>query len=327
MVASITLRRFERSLVFVIGVAVGVVASTLVASSGGITLPGSPASPAASSGPIGVTSIRFMESPGDSLCAVLADWSVRCAGEEGWGELTPPQGVAFRDVVPGRETSCGVTVDGETVCWGMSSGTVRAGGTVDRIVTYMESGLCVIDSSQRLVCFQDPSIVRAEPISMVGVQNISGLSNWYLTFCGLDAQATAVCFNADGSRIGDAQRYTAPKGLVLQVIRLGQESACGLDLAGEVRCWGRAGSVAEAPSGPFVDVALRYEYACGLRADGTVTCWGTGSRTAQPPREARFSSIALSAWSEIACGVTTRGQAVCWGPGMSDRLQQSLATW
>ncbi len=326
MSSSVTLRRFERSLVFVVGVAVGVLGAAVVPSMGGATLSGTRTTISASSGPIGVTSVRFMESPGDSLCAILDDGSVRCAGAEGWGELTPPTDIAFRDVVPGPETSCGITVDGEVRCWGSWAGTVRTEESVDRIATHGEHALCVIDSGQRLVCFNGQELERATPISVVGVQNITGLSNWYLTFCGLDLGGSATCFNADGSRIGDAQRLAAPRGLLLQVIRLSHDFACGLDLAGEVRCWGRVGGLADAPSGPFVDLGVSTEAACGLRADGTVDCWGTLS--SRPPRDARFASITMSVWSPgFACGVTTRGAAVCWGADDADALQRSLAAW
>jgi hypothetical protein len=321
-----SLKRFERLLVLVLGVAIGVLGSAVVTSSGDAALSGPRTSISASSEPIGVTSVRFMEAPGEALCAILDDGSVRCAGAEGWGELTPPTGIKFRDVAPGRETSCGVTLDGKVLCWGIWSGTVRTQGSVDSIAAYDEHALCVIDASQRLVCFNMRELERSAPISDVAVQNITNLSNWYLTFCGLEPQGNVTCFNADGSRIGNAQTLAPPRGLLLQVVRLSHESGCGLDLAGSVRCWGLARSVADAPSGPFVDLAVGFEAACGLRADGTVACWGSSS--SRPPRDARFTSIALSAWSPgLACGVTTRGEAVCWGVGDPDALQRSLDAW
>jgi hypothetical protein len=209
---------------------------------------------------------------------------------------------------------------------GLWNGVVRTQDRVEGIAASGEFGLCIIDEGRRLDCFGFRTNDRPEPISSLSVLNVTGLSNWNLTFCGLEADGTVNCFNADGSRIGDAQRFTAPDGLKLRMLRLGQESACGIDLAGEVRCWARAGSLAETPRGPFVDLAVSYESACGLRPDGTVACWGTMSTP--PPRRMRFTTVAMSAWSpELACGVTTNSQAVCWGSGAGAELRRSLAAW
>ena len=68
----------------------------------------------ASRRPILVTSVSAGE---NHSCAVRADFSVDCWGNDDNGQLSPPPGL-FASVSAGWEHSCGLTTGGEVRCWG-----------------------------------------------------------------------------------------------------------------------------------------------------------------------------------------------------------------
>lgn len=54
-----------------------------------------------------------------SVCALGKSGHVECFGNDKAGETNPPDGLFFVDIAMGDCHSCGVTADGEMVCWGM----------------------------------------------------------------------------------------------------------------------------------------------------------------------------------------------------------------
>ena len=50
-------------------------------------------------------------------CGVVADGSVKCWGEDEYGQATPPEG-QFASVSAWKQHSCGVRAHGSVACWG-----------------------------------------------------------------------------------------------------------------------------------------------------------------------------------------------------------------
>lgn len=96
-------------------------------------------------------------------------------------------------------------------------------------------------------------------------------------------------------------------------IAAGSTATCAIDLAGDLRCWGR-GNEGEAtpPAGTFSQISMYARYACGLRDDGTIACWGGQDRQAHvdPPGGA---FITVDAGGDWACGLRPAGTIECWG--------------
>ncbi len=224
--------------------------------------------------PILVTSV----SAGDNhSCAVMADFSVDCWGNDDDGQLSPPSGL-FTSVSAGgkyevsanRAHSCGLKTDGAIECWGADD---------DGQVTDAPSGSFV-------------------SVSAGGRHS-----------CALRAAGTAVCWGRD-----DSGQATAPAGSMFTSVSAGGGHSCGLTTGGDVRCWGwdGGGQVTGAPSGSFVSVSAGGGHSCAVRADGAAVCWGWNGvgQVSGAPSDS-FTSVSAGEWN--TCGLTTGGAVRCWG--------------
>lgn len=91
------------------------------------------------------------------------------------------------------------------------------------------------------------------------------------------------------------------------------DATCALDSAGAVSCWGSpTWTDAEAPDGPFTQVAMSVGRACGLRSDGSLTCWGIddGAGNLEPPAGV-FTGVATG--DLLGCARDADGAYACWG--------------
>lgn len=94
-------------------------------------------------------------------------------------------------------------------------------------------------------------------------------------------------------------------------------TACGLDDAGEVSCWGSGDyGVLGAPAGPFQSISVGHYAACAVPVGGGLRCWGTTSPFADA-FNAGFDVVGVSVgWSHI-CALDDAGSVGCWGESPS----------
>jgi len=99
-------------------------------------------------------------------------------------------------------------------------------------------------------------------------------------------------------------------------IKAGQTHTCGIDVRGEIQCWGQSGfesheNPIEPPLGRFVAIDSGNAFSCALSEGGSTSCWGDSSfGKASPPTE---PLSLLSLGYEHACALDTNGEIVCWG--------------
>ena len=166
--------------------------------------------------------------------------------------------------------------------------------------------------------------------------NGSGLGN---SLCGLDTAGKAMCFSSttvtpDGG------------GMTFQSYSVGRLHSCGVDLAGDVYCWGgnTRGELgigttdSDAHSIPFkvttsdkfTEVSAGESSTCALATTGTIYCWGLGySPAGESPPPACSGTIVCQTspraitgsgayvamargQSSDACGLTVSGAVDCW---------------
>lgn len=94
----------------------------------------------------------------------------------------------------------------------------------------------------------------------------------------------------------------------------GTAEACVL-VAGTVTC-----THVEAPGGPFTAIATTGRSACALDDAGVVTCWGEEfdhlnqrAVSATPAGDPRFNRLLASGTGAIYCGIAATGSVSCWG--------------
>jgi alpha-tubulin suppressor-like RCC1 family protein len=198
------------------------------------------------------------------------------------------------------QLTCGVTREGEALCWGFSGNTARAGDSPTNI---------------------------PKPVAP-GIQFVSvSVGNGYA--CGVATDRRGYCWgNNDFGQLGRAQSAfdRAPKeiegNLRFESISAGGLHACGVTLTGQAYCWGNNETLQ-----------------LGATSTGTCLFRGIARKCSPHPVQVegsfRFKSVVASSWGsttaitaftpafrEHTCGITVDQDIVCWGNNDSGRIMR-----
>jgi alpha-tubulin suppressor-like RCC1 family protein len=289
-----------------------------------------------------------MATGGHHTCALLADGSAKCWGDNSFGQLgisntallnlapTPvlggPGTFTARDVAAGSNHTCAVRANGAVVCWGSNgSGQLGVGDTANRI-----SPTAVLGDA-------------GNPGPAVAVAAGDAHS------CALVVNGTVRCWGDNGFGqlgLGDTQDRLAPTTVpgLLSVVgiaaggALGSAHTCAVISDGTVRCWGSNGSgqlgtgntlsstvpVAVPGLTNVVAIAAGEFHTCALLASGISFCWGfNGSgRLGEGTQTTRLSPIivglsnmvSIAGGSSHTCALRSDGTPACWGANVAGQL-------
>ncbi len=245
--------------------------------------------------PVGVVAlgqgVRAISAGGSHACALLSDATVRCWGQNVFGQLgnggpatavnsAPVAAVALGQpaiaISAGHVFSCALLVDRTVRCWGYDSdGELGDGGTT--------------------------TAVNASPAAAVALgQPVVAVSAGGDHACALLVDRTVRCWGGDANgQLGDGGTTSAVNSSPGGVVALGQpvsaitadgSSTCALLADGVVRCWGwgvygQLGDGTNAGQNPIPggSVALGQSAraltagglgSCALLVTGAVRCWG-----------------------------------------------------
>jgi alpha-tubulin suppressor-like RCC1 family protein len=294
----------------------------------------------------GLTGAAGIACSGMHTCALLADGTVSCWGDEVWGEIgdgavnvdrrpapTPVPGLGGVTVLVAHgssddgdiadQFSCAVTTGGAVACWGQDDF-----GQVG--VAPPASGLPVV---------RTPSVVA-------GVTDAVAVGLGSEHACAVLAGGGVNCWGSDLlGQLGDGGGSPMPvlppltiAGLAGPAIAVtaGQYHTCALLAGGTVECWGRnyqgelgngtmtavVGPVAVTGLDNVVSIAATDANTCALRSDGTVWCWGVGSHSSSSvPVQVQGldNAVAISAGQGFTCALRSDSTVACWG---ANRLGQ-----
>jgi alpha-tubulin suppressor-like RCC1 family protein len=272
-------------------------------------------------------------------CAVFADGTIECWGENADGQLgdgtftrrtRPVRAVGIsnaRTVEVGADVSCAILGDFSVKCWGNNSaGSLGDGTTVD----------------------------RSTPVVVSGIDLATDLTVGTFHACAVLADKTAQCWGGNGlDQLGNdpAPAFSATpvpvQGLDDAVaISAGFGHTCVVKSAGGVSCWGKNsdGQLGDGSStdrdfptpvvgiGTAVDIGVGYEHSCAVMADGTTRCWGDNlqsqltSASANTKEQTPVASTdvvdaaAISGGRAFTCVQTASGKTRCWGLGIFSQL-------
>jgi alpha-tubulin suppressor-like RCC1 family protein len=284
-------------------------------------------------------------------CALTADGHLYCWGSNYYGELgeltvhdqcefpfislfpcnlTPQRALdtlTFRSVSAGLDYSCGVTVEGTIICWGMAP---PPPDSVERSGPY-------------------------GPFRVPSVESFRDVSVGEFFACAVAVDHRAYCWGSNGHyQLGDGTTENSRDtptlvtgGLLFASVSAGWSHTCGLTEDGKAYCWGRnvegqlgTGGTPQFSSTPvpvageltFAAISAGAGHTCGITQDRRAYCWGSndhgelGSGTYVPTTtpaavatELRFTSI--SAGLSATCGITATTDALmCWGWNDSGQL-------
>lgn len=295
--------------------------------------------------PVGLTDVVGVvgSSVGSHVCALRANGSVACWGDNGQGQLgtgevglslsSVPLEVAgdaqFVGLSLGNNHSCGMTATGEVWCWGANyNGELGSG-------------------------FSRP--LEPTPHLLPNIDDAVGLAAGNSLTCALHEGGEVSClgFNDDGQvGNGTTESPVAPtKVLNLDnavSVKVGpRNNACAVLDDGGVTCWGSNGgffgidpesedyvesSTVPVPVEGVTDVAqmsLSASNACALTSEGTVLCWGThfvgreldDARTELPTLIEGLEGVtAISGGWAVTCALKSDKTVACWGLARSGEL-------
>lgn len=234
-------------------------------------------------------------------CAVLADQTVQCWGNNEQGQLgngttttsTVPRLVTgittATAVAAGNNHTCALLSGGTVQCWGLTgNGQVGDGTTYD-----------ATQNSQLVL-----PLFRLTPKTVSGLTGATAISAGGFHTCAIVAGGAVKCWGDDGiGQLGDNKpgdkslvATTVPGLSGATAIAMGEFHTCALLTAGTVKCWGHNGtgqlgdgtktdraapvSVVGLPNpagdtpNPVTAITAGYGHTCAIVKDGTARCWG-----------------------------------------------------
>ena len=290
-------------------------------------------------------------SGGEHSCALLGTGTVKCWGDNEFGELgdgvprmrTAPVAVSgltsgVATVAAGENDSCAVTSAGAVDCWGRNqTGQLGDGTTTDRLTPVTVTG------------FTSGGVAIAS----------DGDANGEHT-CVLTTVAGVKCWGKSDGGLGDGTTNPSltpvdVSGLTSGVaaIGTGRRHSCALTTSAGVKCWGsndvgQLGDGTTAPELTPVDVtgltsgvaaiAVGDLDTCALTTSGGMKCWGwntfgqlgdgTTTNRLTPVDVTGLSSgvTAIAAGDGHSCAVTTTGGVKCWGWNSEGQLGDGTQT-
>lgn len=203
---------------------------------------------------------------------------------------------------------CGITPTGDLSCIGLfESGLVEQVEHDVREYRPASGGrLCVLDRDGRIRCYEGQNEpVFADPPE----ESFEGLVGDYTYMCGIRGDQTISCFGEAG-----IEPRLPPPEEPLREVHVGQSTACGLGMEGEIRCWisDIGGSLSEVPDGRFDHLAFDGQMGCVWDDGEKPVCWGSLDPTLPDDEDwSRFDYFVVD--TGRVAGVTLEGKIRLWG--------------
>ncbi len=287
---------------------------------------------------------------GEFTCAVLADGTVQCWGDNTWDDLGDGTAAGPNGSGVGPETCPGGPCSTTPVAVANVAGATA--------IATGDTGACALLAQGAIACWgrsgAEPSSLWATPTVLAGVAGATQISAGDVFACALLAGGAVDCVGSN--TYGELGNGTTTDSLTpTQVSALTGATAlsssfdttCVILAGGTVDCWGYNG-LGELGSGTAnhgftvgpetcggdacattptpvpglsgaTAIAVGADLGCALLAGGTVTCWGDDS-PAQVPVPGLSGVVAISAGGNFACGLLAGGTVECWGGGGSGQL-------
>lgn len=219
---------------------------------------------------------------GGGSCGLTREGEAVCWGARG-AESEVPSGT-WKSVRLGSAFGCGIRPDDSVECWGTDfyGETLPPPGAFRQVAPGYEHA-CGLRTDGILECWGGgPYGGQGSPPTGAGpFEELSGGSS---TWCALDADRRLTCWD-----VMDPELRTPPSDAGVRKVAIGVTHACALMKDHSIRCWGEdtGGVVSDAPAGRFVDISASRYSSCALeRGRRQVRCWGN-----IPDRQRQFHII------------------------------------
>ncbi len=279
---------------------------------------------------------------GAHACALMSSGSVKCWGENEFGQLgnggttdasTPQEVTGLSSgataMAAGGAHVCALMSRGAVKCWGENeSGQLGNGGMTDastpQDVTGLSSSAMAIAAGDRYTC----AVTSEGGVKCWGRNGVGQLGNGGTTDASTPQDVAGLSSGA-------------------MAIAAGGAHMCALLSGGGVKCWGynvngqlgNGGTTnANTPqdviglSSGVTAIVAGGQHTCALLSGGGVKCWGYnvngqlgngGTMDASTPQDVvglSGGATAIAAGGEHTCAVTNAGEVKCWGYNLDGEL-------
>src|SRR5213594_870733 len=248
----------------------------------------------------GITTATAVSAGGFHTCALPGDGTVRCWGQNDYGQLgngtsdpVPDSPSTFNPTpvtVSGITTAVAISAGGWYTCALLQDGTVRCWG--DNTYGELGNGAAVLSPSP-----SNPVTPTPTPVTVSGITTAVAIEAGVFHMCAILRDGTLQCWGrGEEGRLGDGSTANSStpvtvSGVAPAVIAPGAEHSCAVLRDGTMRCWGDnnfgqlgngspQGSFSTTPSGPVTGITTAIgassgaEHTCALLQDGSLRCWG-----------------------------------------------------
>lgn len=203
-------------------------------------------------------------------CGVTIDGEGLCWGRNNYGQCNVPH-AKYSRIVPLDGAAVGLLADGSLATWGdFTYAEPGAYASLEGAMYYAG----VLDSAGRLVTFKFSGTDTQHP---EGTWSTVGMGS---AVCGIrsDLDGSVECWDPfwGDDLPEDWPLANPPAGAYTDVCVDAEYHACALDTTGTPVCWGWSVNphIMTPLPGPYVDISCGSTHACGLTADGRIECWG-----------------------------------------------------
>ena len=245
-------------------------------------------------------------SVGDThACALRADGTPVCWGNDAFGKSSPPAGEKFTAISAGGDQTCALRANGTPVCWG-DDVFGRSSPPSEERFTHISVGFSYVGALRE---DGTPAYWGFTPERFLSSSFREIDAGEWRYLCGIRTDGNAQCTSIP-------EPIPHPEGVEFVSISAGRLGACALAGDGTPSCWGiRAFGENPPPEGKFTTVSVGADFACGLREDGTAECWGSGVGDVgiSLPAGEKFKDISLkTGWHRGLCALRENGTVFCW---------------
>ena len=252
-------------------------------------------------------------------CAVKADQTIACWGDNTHGQASPPAG-RFAAVAVESTYSCALRTDKTVVCWGENSrGRTDAPSGTYTNISASPHHPCALHTDGTIRCWGSSTFVYpgGQTTDRPPRGTFTDISLSAELGCAIKTDQSITCWGWT-SRLG-----ATPTGSFVAV-DVHYRLACALRSDLTITCWGpNPHGQSDAPSGIHTAIATGRRHACALALDQRITCWGDQD---DPQRVGAanvrnygltnapigtYRSIATTAWQ--TCALRDDDTYTCWG--------------
>jgi hypothetical protein len=255
--------------------------------------------------PVGpVTDLTIGE---DHACAVMADSTLHCWGNDSGFNIDPPGGDGWLNVQSGRFFACAGHETAGVTCWGHDPLKNAFEDVPDGIMVELAGGgyqTCALDEDGLAACWGVNELWSTPPAIDEPAVAIDA-SHWH--GCLVTVSGHMKCWGAN------SRGQATPPSLEQRGVALGGNVSCAIRSGGRVSCWGDAPELKHAHTAVFVG----HDRAASITAVGELLFWGPDDPDLDEDHAQRsyetlrgYSSRATA--DESICLLDVDGGIHCW---------------